>query len=502
MIGVVLTNRKRLYGLTEEQKQELMQRLTFENPNYERSALYTWSGRPSPNIPRYFRYYEDKGKYFEVPLHYPVPWPTFLIKDKRVVKPVKWPELKVKLRPGQQKAFEAYMSDPSRGQIVLDTGEGKTILAYAIAAALGQKMLVLVDRAAYMDPWFDDLIIAFDGAIKKSEVGLIKGRKFSIGKYVTVAFFQTLYNRDLSQLSKEFGIIVHDESDTAAAPTRYAVVDQFYSKYRLAISGTVERSDGMHFLHKYLYGDFAVNLQGQGQNILRGSAVQIRRVETGFWCKEPRKFQKFRIYNGEEFEDEYSTIDYNKLRQLEAADEHSNKIKLYYICGALDQGESCLVLTHLVKHAAVIAMELKRRGYKCRLLTGSTPDDLKSEIIHQADRGEIQCVVSTFQYIKRGANVRRWTRIFALTQTANETELRQAIGRGRRIWTQYLVVRDKKTGKKKVIKREKKLLIWYDFTAQRIPAYRRQAARRLALWNQMGFTVKVVHVPPELRRRE
>lgn len=477
-VAVVKTNVQRVYGLSKKQKRVLKERLTFDNPKYVSAVRWSPWGPPA-NIDPYLTYFEDKGNYVEVPLHFPIPFKHVVIADKRVERPVKWPKLKVKLRPGQRKAFEAYLRNPENGQIVLDTGEGKTILAYAIASALGQKALVLVDRMAYAKPWFDDYVVAFGKDVKKSDVGLIKANTFRIGELVTVAFFQTLHNRDLTELSKEFGIIIHDESDTAAAPTRFNVVQSFKSKYRLAVSGTIKRSDGLEFLHRFLYGDFAVNLLGQGKNILRGDDVIINRVETGFNCKVPLRYAGV-VERDPGDNDKELVVDYVKLLNLEANDERSNLIKLYFMSKELDEGHSCLAVTHRKKHAIRMGIALNALGYKTRILFGDTPDDLKDEIIDQANAGKIQCVVSTFNYIKRGANVTRWSRGFALTQTANETELRQVIGR----------IRRSRKGKDKII--------WYDFTANSIAPYRRLANKRLALWRDMGFSIRFVRVPDHL----
>lgn len=492
-VYVVKSNVQRVYGLSLEQKTKLKEQLTFANPKYASALQYSPWGVPK-NIPEFLTYYEDHGKFVEVPLHFPLPFPSTVIADLRVKKNVEWPELQVDLREGQSKAFKAFMSNPERGQIVLDTGEGKTILAYAIASALGQKALVLVDRTAYMQPWYDDIDVAFGGAIKQSDIGLIKGNTWRIGKHVTVAFFQTLNNRDLSQLRDEFGIIIHDESDTAAAPTRFNVVSQFKSRYRLAISGTIERSDGLHFLHRYLYGDFSVNLQGQGKDVLVGDQVEIRRVDTKFFCDVPRRYTTFRSFksNGQH-EDHSSTIDYTKLRGLEASDVASNHIKMHYIRGALDQKEYCLVLTHRVFQAVEVFLYLTKKGYKCSLLYGGTPEEVKREIVHKARAGETQCVISTFHYIARGSNIPRFTRGFALTQTANKTELRQAIGRIRRKFKEVKVI--KKDGRVFLKEQSKEKVIFYDFYTSKLNVYYQQAIKRKDLWSKMGFLVREVAVP-------
>lgn len=487
-VCIVKSNIKRVYGLSFIQKNELKARLTFSNPKYLSACQWSKWGPPK-RIPEYLTYYEEGDGYLEVPLHFELPFASTVIADFRTTNYVVWPKLAVNLRPGQKVAFDAYLRNPENGQVVLDTGEGKTILAYAIAAKLQQKALILVDRNSYAKSWFDDIEVAFGGVIRKHEVGLIKGDKFILGKYVTVAFVQTLNNRDLSELSKHFGIIIHDESDTAAAPTRFNVVQQFKAKYRLAISGTIKRTDGLEFLHSYLYGGFSVNLQGQGQNILTGNHVEIRRIETGFNCKVPKRFNRFiSSYNVQgENEESVSIIDYNKLWKMEAKDAKTNKFKLYYVDGALKQGESCLILTHRVFHAILLGIQLKSMGHKFRILYGSTPDELKDKFVDEARKGEIKCIISTFHYIKRGANIPRLSRAFAVTQTANETELRQAIGRIRRTFSEAQLVKTKSGSK--IIRYDKDKCVWYDFTCNNIAPYRFQASKRLQLWTKMGFKV-------------
>ena len=98
------------------------------------------------------------------------------------------------LRGDQEKAKGAYLYSQKKEQypkslIQLPTGKGKTILALNIAYTLKQRTLVLVHKDDLVTGWQNDIEDCFGG---KLEPGLIKAKKRTVGKQITIATVQTL----------------------------------------------------------------------------------------------------------------------------------------------------------------------------------------------------------------------------------------------------------------------------------------------------------------------
>lgn len=473
MIYAAKSNIKTYLNLTEEERAWIKHRLTFVNPDYEKALKYSPWGTPKKIAPYIYYYEETPSGRIKVPLNFSTPFKEQVISDSRVKVTLEdFPACKIKLREGQKKAFDAYSNSKDKGQILLDTGEGKTLLAYAIASHLKQKTLIIVERIAHMKAWLDDISLAFGDSITSKDIGIIRASKHTIGKYFTVATFQTLNNRDLKALSREFGLIIHDEGHHAAASTRFNIISSFYSKYRMSLTGTDKRSDGLEILHKHLYGECALNLLGKGTDIM---PVDIVRVDTNYICREPKSFRRFSTMNSDgDISENVSLVDINRLRFMEASDENNVRIHLKYIMRELKKGNKCIIFTHRRFHVVRMFVYLKLLGVNCEPLFGGTPDDLKLKLVDDANAGKIDCLISTFQYIKEGQNLPEFNIGFALTTTANDIELRQAIGRIRR-----------KTENKKVAR-------WYDFYTTKSPTFRAHSAKRLRLWMDMKF--KITHI--------
>ena len=167
----------------------------------------------------------------------------------------------MELRPIQQEALEAYTSlennsglfVPRKSLISLPTGKGKTILAIALAAKLRTRALVLVHKDDLVDGWQKDIDLCFGGAFKP---GLIKAKKREIGKYITIATVQTLSRmsaEELSRYTEEFGLVIQDECHHVGLNI-FNIINEFNSSYKLGLSATPKRSDGLDFVFDLFFG--------------------------------------------------------------------------------------------------------------------------------------------------------------------------------------------------------------------------------------------------------
>lgn len=125
------------------------------------------------------------------------------------------------------------------------TGWGKTFGSLYVAAKLGVTTLVLVDQEKLKDQWIAALVNHF--GFKVEDVGIIQGKQCSYeGKAVTIAMIQTLRSRTLPQKVYDyFGFVVVDEVHTIGAPKCSALLLRLSAAYRLGVSATPRRRDGL-----------------------------------------------------------------------------------------------------------------------------------------------------------------------------------------------------------------------------------------------------------------
>jgi superfamily II DNA or RNA helicase len=159
--------------------------------------------------------------------------------DKRILKPVKFPEFKFTLRESQK---EVYNDCVDSCVICANPSWGKTFMGVALAAKLMQKTLVIVHTTYLRDQWVSE--------IKKClgiTAGIIGGGVFEVNDIITVANVQTLRNK-MSTITREFGTIIVDEAHHVPADVFKTIVDAFNARYKIGLTATPWRKDGKHVL--------------------------------------------------------------------------------------------------------------------------------------------------------------------------------------------------------------------------------------------------------------
>jgi hypothetical protein len=167
------------------------------------------------------------------------------IVDKRVLKTVEFPEFAGKLRDSQQEIYDLV---DDNCLINAKVGWGKTFMALALAKKLGQKTLVVVHTLALMHQWANQVKRVFGFT-----PGLIGDGHNNWSAPITIGNVASLYKR-MDILSKEFGTLIMDEVHHAPSPTFTKVVDRCYARYKIGLSGTLERKDGTHVVLPDYFG--------------------------------------------------------------------------------------------------------------------------------------------------------------------------------------------------------------------------------------------------------
>ena len=174
-----------------------------------------------------------------IPSHYE-------IVDKRVNKPVDFPDFKFDLRPSQQAVYDEIEDNSIINAWV---SWGKTFTGLAIAGKLGQKTLVITHTVPLRNQWAKEVKKVYG-----FEPGIIGSGRFEIDSPIVIGNTQTLY-RNIEKIRKEFGTIILDEMHHVSSPTFSKLLDTNYCRYKIGLSGTIERKDGKHVVFRDYFGN-------------------------------------------------------------------------------------------------------------------------------------------------------------------------------------------------------------------------------------------------------
>lgn len=127
------------------------------------------------------------------------------------------------------------------------TGWGKTVGALLTAVDLGVTTLIIVDQDNLKDQWIERLKDPNLFGLSDEQVGVIQGPRSDFrGKLVVVAMVQTLVQRGFTEeFYRYFGFVVGDEVHTLGAPTFSQALFMFPAAWRLFVSATPRRRDGL-----------------------------------------------------------------------------------------------------------------------------------------------------------------------------------------------------------------------------------------------------------------
>lgn len=148
----------------------------------------------------------------------------------------------------QHKAFEALINADS-GVLQLGCGKGKTVVALHFAAYRACPTLILLDNTNLLEQWKGDIEQFLDvpGGVGRIQAGIMdwKGRGIVLATYHTIG---ALALNMPEEMKRYFGLIIFDEGHHISASTFAPAAEVFYG-YRLALTATAVRDDGLHVIY-------------------------------------------------------------------------------------------------------------------------------------------------------------------------------------------------------------------------------------------------------------
>lgn len=307
------------------------------------------------------------------------------------------------LRDYQEQGREALVSK-LQGLVILPCGGGKTTLGVAAIAAAGKTALVVVHTEDLLRQWVatvnDKLGIA---------AGTIGGGKMRLGT-VTVAIVDSLLPLldDLPLFGECFGTVVVDEAHHAPAAQLSRALARLPARYRLGLTATPDREDGLGPAVEWLFGERLLTRTVDDLSA-RGWLTQpvVEAVKTEFRFDADRLLENKRQA---------------AVSRALAHDHRRNEAIRQIVSADAERGESVLVLTSRKDHVALLACAIGDAA----VITGDTGE--REETLRKFRAGETRVLIAT-QLADEGLDIPRLSRIVLAMPERARGKTVQRVGR-------------------------------------------------------------------------
>ena len=165
--------------------------------------------------------------------------------DKRVQAPTQLPEFKFELRASQRVVYDEV---DDCAIINAWVSWGKTFTGLAIAQKLGQKTLVVTHTTNLRNQWEKEVQKCFG-----IQPGRIGSGDFQTSSPIVIGNIQSLY-RKIEEIKPLFGTVILDEMHHVSSPTFTRIIDEMPARYKIGLTGTLERKDGRHVVFRDYFG--------------------------------------------------------------------------------------------------------------------------------------------------------------------------------------------------------------------------------------------------------
>lgn len=336
-----------------------------------------------------------------------------------------YPPSSRELRPYQQDASERLrdaLLDTGRGQLVLATGLGKTvILAETVASLLrdgrvpGNRTLVL----AHTTPLVDQLLREFWFQLPKT----VPTHRFAdqetpvYWEGITFATIQSV-SRNLDRLP-DFGLVVVDEAHHIGAATFQEVIDWLRPRMLAGVTATPWRGDGYDI--DRLLGPPLVRI-GISEGLQAGylSDVDYRlladNLDWGF-------VQQASTHS-------YSLSQLNRKLILPTRDDEATKVAAEVFKD--EKRSMAIVYCPSAVHAKTFAATLRQFGFRAEAILNETPSRERARLMSRLRAGEMQ-FVTVVDLFNEGVDVPEVDMIVFMRVTHSRRIFVQQLGRGLRV---------------------------------------------------------------------
>jgi len=351
----------------------------------------------------------------------------------------------VALRPYQARAVDK-LKRITQGTTVIPCGGGKTRVGIGAIQRLQTPALVLVHTLDLAEQWRGEL-----RDLLGIEAGIVGGGDDARAP-VTVGVIQTLARWDAERRDAflaGFGLLVLDEAHHVAASTFREIVGRCPARFRLSLTATPEREDGLTPLLDLFIGQ-ALEVISHDELAAAGvlALPDIRLMETAFAFPY------------------LSADDYAPMMTALVSDDDRNDLVVNSVVAEASADHTCLVLSGRVEHCRELVRRIRDRCVDAAELTGRVPKQRRKTLLQRARDGELAVLVAT-SLADEGLDLPRLSRVFLAYPSRARGRTVQRLGRLMRPHA------------------DKDRAVLVDFVDRKIPILRRQHLERRRLYAEV-----------------
>jgi superfamily II DNA or RNA helicase len=191
----------------------------------------------------------------------------------------------VVLRTYQNQALDAWKANGYRGVIVLPTGSGKTLVGMKAITLLNTPTIVIAPTLDLVDQWRSRLEKEF-----KIDVGVIGGGERDI-KALTISTYDSAYIH-ADRLGNRFGLMIFDEVHHLPAAGYRNIAEMFAAPFRMGLTATYEREDGLHSELNRLVGGKVYERRVKDLTGTHLSPFRLENIVVGLTEQEQEEYDK------------------------------------------------------------------------------------------------------------------------------------------------------------------------------------------------------------------
>lgn len=332
-----------------------------------------------------------------------------------------------------------------------DPGWGKTVAALEVIARLGKTTAVLVHKEFLMNQWAERIADCY--RISQNEIGFVQQDRCDYeGKKIVMIMVQSLLARDYPQsLFDYFGTVAVDEVHRFGAVEFRRAITMFPARYRIGVTATPKRTDGLENVFFWHIGDIAV--VGDRRKIK--PTIQIIRtgvIPTDYDLRQMKDYKR-----------DYSL---NKIVSWLVGRDDRNRLIVDLILKAGRSGRKVLLLSGRRLHLEYLTQRLKAELAKTgeRFTWGYYVGGMSErERTISATR---QLLFGTYQMAAEGLDIPELDTLFLTTPKGN---VEQAVGR---------ILRDVEGKKEPTV---------LDFVDDSVPMCDNLARKRVRTYKRLGY---------------
>lgn len=432
---IIISNIIQVKEPTKEIEEYCKRELTITNPEYNKKRqMGFWTAKTPRNIHLYdcdeHNIYLPIGCFVDLWKMYP---DKSLYKDYSVKVPRNI-KSKIILRDYQEPcrdALKVYVN----GLFILPCGLGKTECALETANYLQQHTLFITHTKDLLNQAKERCEEKMDCSIS-----VISDGKVDTSGDIVFATVQTLFKNLDNIKQDEFGLVVVDECHhTAANADSVSMfrtsIDHFAARYKLGLTATLHRADGLEKCIPKLLGDILYEIQEdkneyvgvyENREIIRFPKdkfqvpAQVNIIETNYSLYDSNSG----VYK-DVFDRNGMTISFSKLISDIGSDKKRNDI-IISLCNSFNG--STIVLSDRVDQLKYLSEHINGSVQ----IDGSTKKDKREQAIEDIKSGKKKVLLASYKLAKEGLDCKILENVVFATPVKDEAIVIQCIGRAQR----------------------------------------------------------------------